>query len=47
MRASSVSWGRWWVDKQAEISLPGGCVIGPRPIDLHLRGAKNGVRNRY
>lgn len=22
----------------AEISLPGGCVIGPRPIDLHLKG---------
>ncbi|MCC5790779.1 MAG: UDP-N-acetylglucosamine 1-carboxyvinyltransferase [Opitutales bacterium] len=24
--------------RQAEISLPGGCVIGPRPIDLHLKG---------
>lgn len=23
---------------QAEISLPGGCVFGQRPIDLHLRG---------
>jgi len=23
---------------QAEISLPGGCVIGPRPVDLHLKG---------
>jgi len=23
---------------EAEISLPGGCVIGPRPIDLHLKG---------
>lgn len=22
----------------AEVSLPGGCVIGPRPIDLHLKG---------
>lgn len=22
----------------AKVSLPGGCVIGPRPIDLHLRG---------
>lgn len=21
-----------------EISMPGGCVIGPRPIDLHLKG---------
>lgn len=25
----------------AEVSLPGGCVIGPRPIDLHLKGLKN------
>ena len=24
--------------KRVEISLPGGCVIGPRPIDLHLKG---------
>lgn len=24
--------------RRAEISLPGGCVIGPRPIDLHLKG---------
>lgn len=24
--------------QRAEISLPGGCVIGDRPIDLHLRG---------
>ena len=23
---------------QAEVSLPGGCAIGTRPIDLHLRG---------
>lgn len=22
----------------AKVSLPGGCAIGPRPIDLHLRG---------
>ncbi len=22
----------------AEVSMPGGCVIGPRPIDLHLKG---------
>lgn len=27
--------GRW---KHAEVSLPGGCVIGARPIDLHLKG---------
>ena len=24
--------------KQATVSLPGGCVIGDRPIDLHLKG---------
>lgn len=23
---------------QAEVSLPGGCAIGSRPVDLHLRG---------
>ncbi len=23
---------------QAEVSLPGGCAIGPRPVDLHIRG---------
>ncbi len=25
---------------RAEVSAPGGCVIGPRPIDLHLEGLK-------
>src|SRR6476659_3991176 len=24
--------------KEANVSMPGGCVIGDRPIDLHLRG---------
>jgi len=24
--------------RSAVVSLPGGCVIGPRPIDLHLKG---------
>ena len=24
----------------AELSLPGGCVLGARPIDLHLRGLR-------
>ncbi len=24
--------------RRAEMSLPGGCVIGPRPIDLHIKG---------
>lgn len=27
--------------KRAEVSFPGGCVIGPRPIDLHLKGLKD------
>jgi len=26
--------------KEAEVSLPGGCNIGSRPIDLHLKGFK-------
>ena len=26
--------------RYAEVSYPGGCVIGPRPIDLHLKGLK-------
>ncbi|MDB4349719.1 UDP-N-acetylglucosamine 1-carboxyvinyltransferase [Omnitrophica bacterium] len=26
--------------KKAEVSFPGGCVIGPRPIDLHLKGVR-------
>lgn len=38
--------------RSAEVSLPGGCVIGPRPIDLHLKGlgrlgCKLDVRNGY
>lgn len=24
--------------KQAKVSLPGGCIIGVRPVDLHLKG---------
>lgn len=24
--------------RQAEMAIPGGCIIGPRPIDLHLKG---------
>jgi UDP-N-acetylglucosamine 1-carboxyvinyltransferase len=27
-------------EKEATVSMPGGCVIGDRPIDLHLRGFK-------
>lgn len=26
--------------KRAKVSLPGGCVIGVRPVDLHLKGLK-------
>jgi len=25
---------------QARVSMPGGCVIGPRPVDLHLKGLR-------
>ena len=24
--------------RKAKVALPGGCVIGPRPVDLHLKG---------
>jgi len=27
--------------KEAVVSFPGGCVIGPRPIDLHLKGLRS------
>ena len=30
--------------RKAEVSIPGGCVIGPRPIDLHIKGLR---RRRY
>ena len=26
--------------KKAEVSLPGGCVIGARPVDLHIKGMR-------
>jgi len=26
--------------KKAQVSLPGGCIIGVRPVDLHLKGLK-------
>lgn len=26
--------------KRARVSLPGGCVLGPRPVDLHIKGLK-------
>ncbi len=27
--------------KKAKVALPGGCVIGPRPVDLHLKGLQS------
>jgi len=27
-------------EKRAKVSLPGGCAIGPRPVDLHIKGLK-------
>lgn len=38
--------------RKAHISLPGGCVIGPRPIDLHQKGLERlgcrmAIRNGY
>ena len=27
-------------ERRARVSLPGGCAIGPRPIDLHIKGLK-------
>lgn len=38
--------------KKAEVSLPGGCVIGARPVDLHIKGmralgAKVEIRKGY
>ena len=26
--------------RKAKVSLPGGCALGPRPVDLHLKGLK-------
>lgn len=26
---------------RAKVSFPGGCAIGPRPVDLHIRGLEN------
>ena len=26
--------------KRAKVALPGGCVIGPRPVDLHIKGLR-------
>ena len=39
MRASICVLGPLLARKgRAQVSMPGGCVIGPRPVDLHLKG---------
>ncbi len=41
MRASIYVLGPLLVrERQAEVSLPGGCAFGPRPVDLHLKGLR-------
>ena len=41
MRASYYALGALIArEKKAKVSLPGGCAIGPRPIDLHIKGLK-------
>jgi len=53
MRASILALGPMLAKyKKAKISLPGGCAIGTRPVNLHLAalekmGAKIDVRNGY
>ena len=53
MRASILTLGPMLAKyKKAKISLPGGCAIGTRPVNLHLEalekmGAKIQVRNGY
>ncbi len=36
LRASTISWGHCW--RSEGVGLPGGCFLGPRPIDLHIKG---------
>jgi UDP-N-acetylglucosamine 1-carboxyvinyltransferase len=40
MRASFWVLGRYSPAAAARVSLPGGCAIGTRPVDLHLMGLK-------
>ena len=53
MRASILALGPMLAKyKEAKISLPGGCAIGTRPVNLHLKaleelGAKIDVKNGY
>jgi UDP-N-acetylglucosamine 1-carboxyvinyltransferase len=53
MRASILVLGPMWArDGHAVVSLPGGCAIGARPVDLHLKafeamGAELELRDGY
>ena len=53
MRASILTLGPLLARfKECEVSLPGGCAIGQRPIDLHLlalekMGAKIDIKQGY
>lgn len=53
MRASILALGPMLTKyKKAKISLPGGCAIGARPVDIHLKafekmGAKIEIKNGY
>ncbi|MEO0479490.1 MAG: UDP-N-acetylglucosamine 1-carboxyvinyltransferase [Planctomycetota bacterium] len=41
MRASFVCLGPLWARRgSAKVSYPGGCVLGHRPVDLHIKGVK-------
>ncbi len=41
MRASIYVFGPLLVrERKAEVSLPGGCAFGPRPVDLHIKGLR-------
>ncbi len=31
-------WDLYWHEGKARVALPGGCAIGSRPIDQHLKG---------
>lgn len=33
-------WLNSWQTKKAKVAYPGGCAIGARPIDLHIKGLK-------
>jgi UDP-N-acetylglucosamine 1-carboxyvinyltransferase len=42
MRASFVCLGPLWARRgRARVSYPGGCVLGSRPVDLHLKGLRS------